>query len=281
MADTPDAVSCFDSAEEGNELLPLNPYYSLSYHFGMLLGVDDFETEQAYHRGKMRLHNAWLHRQGVVWGLDVRLDEARGEVRVLPGLALDAAGHELHLEADACVNVGEWFKAHRDDPDLEIRDIEGGGKSFHAHVLIRFKACLTRQVPALGETCNGGGGGGTAYSRVFETVELLLRPGLAPAVVYPYHRLRLLFALEPPVEEEGAIVAGDQEVIDARAAILALPPVDQPAAYLDAFRRFAAFDEIDLRPAMSEDDNARSSSRRRTTPVVLATSKTSSSSRRR
>lgn len=271
MADTPDAVSCFDSAEEGNELLPLNPYYALSYHFGMLLGVDDFETEQAYHRGKMRLHNAWLHRQGVVWGLDVQLDAKRGEVRVLPGLALDAAGHELHLEADACVNVGEWFKAHREDPDLEVQDLEGGGKSFQAHVVIRFKACLTRQVPAFSEPCHDGGGGGTAYSRVFETVELLLRPGPAPAVVYPYHRLRVLFALEPPAEEEGAIVAGDQEVLDARAAILALPPADQPAAYLDAFRRFAALDEIDLRPATSEDGN-------RTllfpggdqTPVVLA-----------
>lgn len=255
MADTPDAISCLGSAEEGNELLPLNPYYALSYHFGMLLGVDDFETEQAYHRGKMRLHNAWLHRQGVVWGLDVQLDTTRGEVRVLPGLALDAAGHELHLEADACVNVGEWFKAHREDPDLEIEDLEDGGKGFDAHVVIRFKACLTRQVPALSEPCNGGGGGGTAYSRVFETVELLLRPGLAPVAVYPYHRLRLLFALDPPVEEEGAIVAGDQEVLDARAAILALPSEDQPAAYLEAFRRFAAFDQIDLRPATSEDGN--------------------------
>jgi hypothetical protein len=219
----------------------------------MLLGVGDFETEQAYHRAKMRLHNAWLHREGVVWGFDVRLDPPRGEVRVLPGLALDAAGHELHLERDACVNVGEWFAAHQDEPELEVEDLADDSKRFDAHVVVRFKACLTRQVPALSEPCDGANGTGTAYSRVFETIELLLRPGPAPAPVYPYHRLRLLFALEAPIEEDGAVVAGDQEVLDARADILALAPGDQPAAYLQAFRRFAAFDEIDLHPATSED----------------------------
>src|SRR5258708_5274147 len=115
MANTPDMASCLAQSGDGGELLPLSPFYALYYHFGMLLGVDDFETEQAYHRAKMRLHNAWLHRAGVVWGFDVRQDLTRGELRVLPGLALDAAGHELHLEGDACVNVGQWFEAHKKD----------------------------------------------------------------------------------------------------------------------------------------------------------------------
>src|SRR5438477_7150096 len=127
MANTPDVASGFVPVEEGDKLLPLNPFSSLRYHVGMLLGVDDFETEQAYHRAKMRLHNAWLHREGVVWGLGVRLDTARGEVRVLKGLALDAAGHELHLEGDACVNVGQWFAAHRDDADLNPDKTETTG----------------------------------------------------------------------------------------------------------------------------------------------------------
>ena len=69
MSNTPDMTSCFPSVDgQGQDLLPLSPFYTLSYHFGMLLGVDDFETEQAYHRAKQRLHNAWLHGEGVVWG---------------------------------------------------------------------------------------------------------------------------------------------------------------------------------------------------------------------
>jgi hypothetical protein len=250
MANTPDLTTCLASDNGGGALLPLSPFYALRYHFGMLLGVDDFETEQAYHRAKMRLHNAWLHRAGVVWGFDVRLNQNAGEIRVTPGLALDPAGHELHLEADACVNVGQWFDKHREDPDFP--DVDPDNPIFDAHVVIRFKACLTRQVPALMEPCSNGGAG-TAYSRVFETVEILLRPNLAPQPVYPYHRLRLLFGLDEPRMKEGEVVDADQAVLDALADIQGLPAGQQAAACLKAFHRFSALDVIDLKPATSED----------------------------
>jgi hypothetical protein len=243
-------VSCFASAEDGGELLPLSPFNSLSYHFGMLLGVEDFETEQAYHRAKMRLHNAWLHREGVVWGFGVGLDVGKGEIRVERGLALDAAGHELHLEGDACVNLGQWFAAHQQDPDFHSTVVDGVVR-FDAYVCLRFKACLTRQVPAMLEPCNDMSGGGTAFSRVFETVEILLRPGQAPKKKLPYHRLRVLFELEEAEARNGTVTEGDQKVLDARAEIQALPAAERPAAMMRAFHRFAALDEIDLRPAKS------------------------------
>ncbi len=248
----PDLATCVGG--EHGELLPLSPYSALSYHFGMLLGVDDFETEQAYHRAKHRLHNAWLHREGVVWGFGVAVDQDRGEIRVTPGLALDAAGRELHLEADACLNVEKWLEKNEQDPNLELESSDTEKKILRAHVVIRFKACLTRQVPAFMEPCNNAGTG-TAYSRVFETVEILMRPGLAPVKDSPYHRLRLLFGLEPAdTEEGGAVTAGDQQVLDALAEIQALAENEQPAALMAAFHRFAALDEIDLKPATSEDD---------------------------
>ena len=253
MANTPDMASCLNTEGGRSELLPLSPFYALRYHFGMLLGVEDFETEQAYHRAKMRLHNAWLHREGVVWGFDVKIDKSREEIKVTPGLALDAAGHELHLEDEACLNVSEWFAKHMKDEDLQIES-SGDTVTFHAHVVVRFKACLTRQVPALSEPCDGSGSG-TAYSRLFETVEILLLANPAPPRVYPYHRLRLLFGLEPPrVEgEANAVTEGDQEVLAALQNIRSLPEADQAAAYLEAFHRFAALDEIELKPATSED----------------------------
>jgi len=253
MANTPDQATCLTADEGGGELLPLSPFYALRYHFGMLLGVDDFETEQAYHRAKMCLHNAWLHREGVVWGFGVSLDQQHGEIRVASGLALDAAGHELHLEADACVNIGEWFDKHEKDPGFTVKT-EGDSKTFDAHVVIRFKTCLTRQVPALLEPCDNANTG-TAYSRVFETVEILLLPNLSPPRVYPYHRLRLLFGLDEPKKKEGSteITDADKAVLDELGNIQKLPREQQTAAYLKAFHRFAALDEIDLKPATSED----------------------------
>ena len=250
MADTPDITICPDISPQRDDFV--SPFYALNYHFGMLLGVDDFATQQQYHHGKMRLHNAWLHGAGVVWGFDVLLDVEHGEIRVKPGLALDASGHELHLEGDACVNVVEWFLAHKDDEGFASATKETKtGVTFDAHVEIRFKSCLTRQVPALLEPCEGGSGG-TAYSRVFETVDIRLLPDKArePAAA-PYHRLRVLFGLEDPA------LPTDQPVVDARNDVLTLPSEQQPAAYVQALRKLAALDAIDLQPAKSGDDETR------------------------
>jgi hypothetical protein len=254
MANTPDLASCFAPADGERQLLPISPFYAMHYHFGMLLGVDDFETEQAYHRGKIRLHNAWLHREGAVWGLEVTLDLAKGEVRVARGLALDGAGQELHLEGDACVNLGAWFDKHRDDADLEVTETDGQF-SFDAHVVIAHKACLMRQVPALLEPCDGSGAD-TAYSRVFETVEILLKPGKAPdPPPPPYHRLRLLFGLDAVrMLPDATVEPDDQAVIDARNQVLALPVAEQPEQWLALFRRCAAEDEMDLAPAVSQPE---------------------------
>jgi hypothetical protein len=239
MATIVDKTAC-ELAGQGQEngLLPATPFTALQFHFGMLLGVDDLETGQAYARGKMRMHNAWLHREGVVWGLNVAFN-TRGELTVEPGLALDAAGHEIHLDHLACMDVGQWYAEHKDDPDFTFID-DGPGKKFTVHVVARFKACLTRPVPAIVEPC-AGVENDTAYSRVFETVELLLRPKVSVPRDPGYHRVRVLFQLEP----DSTAFA---DVKTERDTIQAMAPEKQPAAYLAALRRFAALDAIDLKP---------------------------------
>ena len=48
------------------------PYFDrVSYFHGQMLGVREFQTEQAYFREKLRLHNRCLHGYGVVCGLEV------------------------------------------------------------------------------------------------------------------------------------------------------------------------------------------------------------------
>jgi hypothetical protein len=224
----------------GEGLVPISPYTALQYHFGMLLGVDDLETALAYPRGKMRLHNAWLHRDGVVWGFGVGIDAHDRKLAVEPGFALDAAGHELHLDTRACLDLGKWYTEHQKDPGFGFTVDAASRVTFTAQVVARFKACATRPVPAIADTCHGSETD-TAYSRVFETVELLLRPRPAKEAPLPYERLRTLFGIPPDT-------GGPADVAAERANILALAPADRPAAFLDAFRRFAAFDEIDLHP---------------------------------
>lgn len=250
-----------DARDSGDGALPANPYTALQYHFGMLLGVDDLETAQAYPRGKIRLHNAWLHREGVVWGLDVGFNNRR-ELVVKPGLALDAAGRELHLDATACVDLGKWYDKHKDDDGFVFTDDDAGGKRFDVHVVARFRACLARPVPAIADPC-AGSELDTAFSRVSETIVLLLRPGQAPPKDLGYHRLRILFSLENDAPQYA-------EVQTRRESILALAVDQQPRAYLEAFREFAALDEIDLAPQVDESGVVSSLFPEDPTEVVLA-----------
>src|SRR5262249_44034899 len=161
---------CLDTGPVADDsIVPINPFYALRYQFGMLLGVEDFDAAQAYARGKVRLHNAWLHREGVVWGFGVTAPPVsatdptpRGEIQVDPGLALDSLGHELHLDAPACINVGAWYDKHKADPGFPQLDGTTGG-TIDARVELRFRACLARQVPAMTDSCDSGSNG-TAYS---------------------------------------------------------------------------------------------------------------------
>jgi hypothetical protein len=189
---------------------------------------------------------------------------------VKPGLALDSAGHELHLDVDYCINVSEWFDKHENDPGFDlVRD------GFDVHVVICFKACLNRQVPALLEPCDTGSTG-TAYSRVHETLDIRLLPKRAPQTAYPYHRLRVLFGIEEAkpldqakfdeltaLETAGGISAEDQQTLNAARTdrqvlkrvdeVATLPSDQQASAWLEAFHELAALDEIDLQPVTSED----------------------------
>ena len=273
MTAIPDFVDSLSVCpDDAAALLPVDPFNALRIHFGMLLGVDDFETEQAYHRGKMRLHNAWLHGHGVVWGLGVSSDLPSGEIRVERGLALDPAGHELHLDAQACVSAGAWFDTHRNDPGMNVTEsADGTTVTFDAHVVMRFRACQTRQVPALSDPCDGSQTS-TAYSRIFETVELHLVPGLDPdpgvaPAPRPYHRLRLLFGIDAPITDS----ADDNAIVTDRADIENLPGSEQPTAYVAALRRYAARDSADLQPLTEVDTgNVLLFPAADSTPVVIA-----------
>src|SRR5688500_10227169 len=54
------------------ECLPLPRFERVKYFYGQLLGVREFQSEQAYFLEKHRLHNRYLHGYGVVCGLEVQ-----------------------------------------------------------------------------------------------------------------------------------------------------------------------------------------------------------------
>jgi len=281
LANTPDLTSCLEVGPvQDDAVLPVNPFLSVRYQFGMLLGVDDFDTAEAYPRGKMRLHGAWLHGAGVVWGFGVLATPVSatdptldGELQVLPGLALDRLGHELHLDQPACVDVGAWYALQKQatgDATLggaAAVDAGTGAVTAQLHVELRFRACLTRQVPAMSEPCDGATGTDTAYSRAFETVEIKLLAGLSEPVddrqAWRSPRLRLLFGVLAP-NDPAQPEPWEKDVLDARAAIAS------QADFLAALRRFAALDEMTAGPGLAASGRRLLFPGGEDAPVVLA-----------
>ena len=231
--------------------LPDTPFTSLRYHFGMLLGVDDFSTEQRYHRGKMRLHNAWLHRAGIVWGLDVELVDDKREIAVEPGLALDPTGRELHLDVRCCMDIAAWFDEHAEEAGADT--LADGSVEFDGRIELAFCSCGTLPVPAIAGPCEGAEVD-SAYSRTYETVAIRFVPELAEPGPAPYPRLRLLFGLEDGVPAD---LDDRAEVVAARTEVLALAPDDQPEKLLEYFRRFADLDTRVMVPASAPDSQER------------------------
>lgn len=209
---------CLSTAQSARceATLPDNPSCTLNVHFGMLMGVDEFRTEQGFHLGRSRRHQRLLHGAGVVAGFAAEFDADTFDLRVSPGLAVDALGRDLALEQDQCVNLVQWWLQHQKDEAFDdLASVDNA--TVDLDVTVCYATCLTQPVPAIAEPC-AGNASDIAYSRVCETVSLQLmrrRPATPGPVDGP--------ALSPCITRD--------QLAEAQAAlsIEALDPV-QPAA---------------------------------------------------
>jgi hypothetical protein len=222
--------------------LPDDARCAIHYHFGMLLGVEDFRAEQGFHLGGRRRHQRALHGWGVVWGYPVSFDPVRIEVRVGPGYALDAAGRDLELEEARCVSLAAWWQKHRNDEafdDIANKD----DVRLELDVMAGYGTCLSRPVPALADPC-ADGQADIAYARICEVPQLALvrRTGDAPRPpppAAPYHLLRLLLGLDPVWHDGGGQPLPDDKWLLAALAALDSEPPEQRAAAEQALWRAA------------------------------------------
>ncbi len=127
----------------------MSPSERPRYFLGQLIGVDDLEQEQLYHREKARRHNRFVHGWGIVRGLEVHASpQGTREVTISPGYALDARGEEIVVSRTVAV------------------DLSGHAAGTTVYVTVRFDERPERPVPALE---------GEEYTRIRETfaVEVL------------------------------------------------------------------------------------------------------------
>lgn len=213
--------------------LTVEPFTALAPHYGMLLGVSDFQVMGANPRGKLRLHQAWQHGPGVVWGLGVKVSADERSLVVCPGLAVDCVGREVPVSAEMCLDVHAWVKEKSGEGEPFPSGLDE--YVFSARLWLEHDACPTRKVPSVRSTC-AQADDSVQYSRVHEFGHLELE-AYQPAVEH----CRRADEDEPEEDCDNR----DDTFADLRALVRNgdLPDLPrQPAGWLDAFRAVAALE---------------------------------------
>jgi len=90
-------------------LAPSRVFYST----GRMLGVEDFQADQDYHRGRLARALLQVYGSGTISGLLVQTDgnpdPAAVEVQVTPGLAIDRIGRIIEVPRLVCIVLNDWL----------------------------------------------------------------------------------------------------------------------------------------------------------------------------
>jgi hypothetical protein len=163
----------------------------VAYALGMMLGAEDFEAEQTYHRGRL----AWAlaavggggtalglrvrHQPAVAIGADPALPNGRAEeLGVAAGLAVDGLGRIIEVPRRACIRLQPWYESQ--DPGALEAALRPEGVV--ADLFLRFVACGRGKTPAFrGAALDALDGVADARIRDGHELKLVLRlPGEAP-----------------------------------------------------------------------------------------------------
>ena len=129
----------------------LPTFERLNYFTGQFLTERNLSAEQAYHRGKNRLHNRFLHGYGTVCGLKVvehpNPDCRHRFVVIEPGLALDCCGREIQVQEEVYVDLWQYFNP---------QEVKENPEDFGKHLLISlcYAECGTEMAPVLFDECS-------------------------------------------------------------------------------------------------------------------------------
>ena len=130
----------------------------VNYTKGMLLGVDDFVQDQAWHIARRHELAREVLGYGTVRGLKVAIDAGAARVRVTPGVALMPSGTPVCVPAEQCCDIDAWLAKHWDNGPWG-KGIAERIKSLPfpaplaVYAVLAYDTCLTDLVPVPGEPC--------------------------------------------------------------------------------------------------------------------------------
>jgi hypothetical protein len=112
-----------------------------------MLGVEDFQAEQDYHRGRLARVLVQLFGAGTVSGLNVTLGNDPGdsslEVQVSPGMAIDRVGRVIEVPRQVCIRLKNWYA----QVDPSVLNMALHGPNVVVDVFATFVPCTRGATP--------------------------------------------------------------------------------------------------------------------------------------
>lgn len=170
-----------------------DPFKRICYQYGMLLGVDEFQQDQGYHRSKHRMNQRLFIGYGLVYGGDfsvVKRTRTTGGANVdylavvVHGLlGLDDLGRELWLKEPCSLDLSTWWAQNKTTASVptQAEDCAEQPVVKTIYVTVGFKQCCSNPVPAVAPPCDDQASP-TMASRIQEIVEcqLSFKPPVPP-----------------------------------------------------------------------------------------------------
>ena len=134
-----------------------DPSKHVNFTQGMVLGVDDFTQEFAYHANRDHQLARDLIGYGTVSGLPVAIENDNGsyEISVGPGLALTPPGEFVRITRRQCAAITAWLarKENQDQLPAYALNDPSLGRYVRLYVTLSYRDVLTDNVPIPGEPC--------------------------------------------------------------------------------------------------------------------------------
>jgi hypothetical protein len=169
------------------------------YSTGRMLGVEDFQADQDYHRGRLARALLQLYGSGTVSGLLVQTDGnanlAALEVQVTPGIAIDRIGRIIEVPRVVCIVLNDWLNSQVQawqqqqlspvpgqpsipDPNDAIHD----GKHLMVDVFATFVPCTRGLTPCFASQDDYDATEAFAANRLLDSfaMQLILRTDAVP-----------------------------------------------------------------------------------------------------
>jgi hypothetical protein len=228
-------------------LNPPPPPTRVFYSTGRMLGVEDFQAEQDYHRGRLARTLLQLYGTGTVTGLlvqtDGNADPTKLELQVTPGIAIDRLGRIIEVPRMVCIVVQNWLSQYVlgwqlqqagnapgapsvADPNTAIHD----GAHLTIDVFATFVACTRGVTPCFASQDDYDATDAFSANRLLDSfaMQLVLRTDAAPKT--PLDPWAGLGAQQPaPAALRQAMLAG------------APGPAGTPAEYPPLFDQSSVF----------------------------------------